>query len=255
MKISDCFGGNERGSKTALIVYISCGDPGADETIKAAEEIISAGADILELGLPFSDPIADGTTIQVASQRALKAGMNTDLYFDTVKKIQGVPKVCMTYYNLLFQYGLDRFCERCVDSGINGLIIPDVPFEESTPLKIECDKHGIDLIFIVTSRTKPERIHEISKKCSGFLYLQSLLGVTGERSAMASNLKDAISECKKKSSLPVAVGFGVSTPEQVKELRSQGADGVIVGSAVIKKMHEDRAGLSSFIRDLKEATL
>ena len=251
MKINDCF----KEGKKALIVYISCGDPSVEETIKAADEIIAAGADILELGLPFSDPIADGATIQAASQRALEGGMNTDEYFDTVAKIMGVPKVCMTYYNLLFQYGLDRFCDRCVESGISGLIIPDLSLEESAPLKAECDKRDIDLIFIVTSRTNAERIKKISNECSGFLYLQSLLGVTGERTLMASNLKEAIAQCKEISSMPVAVGFGVSNPKQVKDLCSQGADGVIVGSAVIKKMQNNRTGLSSFIRELKEATL
>ncbi len=250
----------KRGEK-ALILYISCGDPSSDETVKIAEEIIDAGCDILELGLPFSDPLADGPTIQAASQRAIKAGMNTDLYFKTCARIDGPPKVCMTYYNLIFQYGPERFAKACSESGITGLIVPDLPPEECDDLKKACDKHDVDLIFIVSPQTSEERLSVIKNKltlrksriCEGFIYLQSILGVTGAREDMKTELSEAIEEIKDSTGLPVAVGFGVSSPEQARELIKQGADGIIVGSALIKKIEagEDYAG---FVKALKEAT-
>lgn len=251
MRISEKF--KELGSEKALILYISCGDPSVDETVNVAKGIIDAGCDILELGLPFSDPIADGPTIQAASQRALEAGMNTDKYFETAKRIENVPKVCMTYYNLLLQYGLDKFCKKALESGITGFIIPDLPMEESDDLKKACDRNGIDLIFIVSPRTDRERIKKIASLSKGFLYLQSALGVTGARDKMPQELKEKIAEVKGISKIPVAVGFGVSKPEQVKELADAGADGIIIGSALIKRMKEDRGGVRDFVKGLKEA--
>jgi tryptophan synthase alpha chain len=208
MKLSDKFKELEKKGDKALILYISCGDPSADETVRIAEQIIDAGCDILELGLPFSDPLADGPVIQAASQRAIAKGMNTDIYFETCKKISGAPKVCMTYYNLIYQYGLERFAKGCAEAGISGIIVPDLPPEEADPLRKECDAHGVDLIYIMSPETRDSRLKTIKKAGpNGFVYLQSVLGVTGARDALNVDLKGKISEIRKTFGLPVAVGF------------------------------------------------
>lgn len=265
MRISDKFAELKKGEK-ALILYISCGDPSAAATVKAAKEVIAAGCDVLELGLPFSDPIADGPTIQAASQRAIAAGMNTDKYFETAKKIAaapeaksagGIPLVCMTYYNLIYQYGLERFAKSCAASGITGLIVPDLPPEEAMPLKEACLKSGVDLIFIVSPMTSRERMKNVAKAafgCRGFVYLQSVLGVTGAREGMKTDLASKIKEIKAAFGLPVAVGFGVSKPEQVKELVGQGADGVIIGSALVAKIAK-KEDVSGYVKGLKKAAV
>lgn len=249
MRISEKFKELEDKGEKALILYISCGD---GDTLKIAKEVIDAGCDILELGLPFSDPIADGPTIQAASQRAIEHGMNTDKYFEIVRKIEGVPKVCMTYYNLIYQYGLDRFAKEAVKSGITGLIVPDLPPEEAEDLRKACDANGVDLIFIASPATSENRLDSIKTRIpEGFLYLQSVLGVTGARETMKTDLGPKIKHLKEKFQIPIAVGFGVSTPEQAKDLADQGADGIIVGSALIKKIKEGQ-NLSSFVKSLKQ---
>lgn len=253
IKIKEKFAELRQRGEKALIAYISCGDPSADETVKIADELIDAGVDILELGLPFSDPIADGPTIQAASQRALSKGMNTDRYFKTVARIEGVPKVCMTYYNLIFQYGLERFCKRCYESGITGLIVPDLPLEEAGDLRKACRSIGIDLILIASPQNGKERIKKIAKKSAGFVYIQSTLGVTGARSG-SFDITRSIASAKMFTKLPIAVGFGVSEPRQVSELVRQGADGVIIGSAIIDKIQKNRARVGNYIRSLKAAT-
>ncbi len=256
MRISEKFKELEKKHEKALILYLSCGDPSAEDTMRIAGEVIKAGCDILELGLPFSDPIADGPVIQAASQRAIANGMNTGKYFETCKKITGVPKVCMTYYNLIYNYGLERFANSCTASDITGLIVPDLPPEEATPLKAACGKAGIDLIYIVSPQTSGKRLAMIKKsvgKSKGFIYLQSVLGVTGARDSMKLNLEAKISEIRGLFKMPVAVGFGVSKPEQVSDLAKQGADGVIVGSAAVKMIAEG-GDINAFVRELKGAT-
>lgn len=265
MKLLEKFKELEQKGEKALILYISCGDPSAEETINIAEKVIKAGCDILELGLPFSDPIADGPTIQAASQRAIASGMNTDKYFETCAKIKGVPKVCMTYYNLIYQYGLERFSKACVKADITGLIVPDLPPEEATDLKKSCDKNKIDLIYIVSPQTSKERIYTIKKSmgresckcenctCGGFVYLQSVLGVTGARDSMKTDLKKKITEIKSAFGLPVAVGFGVSMPNQAKDLAAQGADGIIIGSALVRRIAA-KEDIEPYVKSLKAAT-
>jgi len=256
MRISERFKELEKKHEKALILYISCGDPSAEDTVRIARGVMDAGCDILELGLPFSDPIADGPVIQAASQRAIAKGMNTDKYFETCKKISGAPKVCMTYYNLIYSYGLERFADSCAASDITGLIVPDLPPEEAGPLKKACDNAGVDLIYIVSPQTSNARLALIKKsmgKSKGFIYLQSVLGVTGARESMKLDLEKKISEVKKFFGMPVAVGFGVSRPEQVSGLAKQGADGIIVGSAVVKMIAEGE-DINAFVRELKRAT-
>jgi len=257
MKISKKFAELEKRGEKALILYIMCGDPSPEKTVELAEQVIKAGCDVLELGLPFSDPLADGPTIQVAGQRAIAAGMNTDRYFETCTKIgsgsSSVPKVCMTYYNLIYQYGLERFAARCAESGISGLIVPDLPPEEAKPLKNACGASHIDLIYIVSPQSSEQRLTQIKKaRPKGFIYLQSVLGVTGARDSMKVELSKKITDIKRVFNLPVAVGFGVSKPEQVKELVAQGADGIIVGSALVKLAAEG-GDVEAFVRSLKVA--
>jgi tryptophan synthase alpha chain len=259
MRISEKFRELEAKGEKALIMYVSCGDPSAEQTVHIARDLIDSGCDILELGLPFSDPLADGPTIQAASQRAIANGMNTDKYFSTCKKIIGIPKVCMTYYNLIYQYGLERFVKACSDAEITGLIVPDLPPEESGGLAKACKDNGVDLIFIVSPETGERRLHYINTRIcdccsSGFIYLQSVLGVTGARDEMSIGLSENLERIKKGTKLPVAVGFGVSRPEQVKELIRQGADGIIVGSALIKKIDRGEE-YKGFVKQLKAATL
>lgn len=235
-----------------LIVYICAGDPSPDETVKIADRIVRAGADVLELGLPHSDPIADGPVIQAASQRAIAAGMNTDLYFDVASRIEGVPKVFMGYYNMVYRRGLERFASDCRTSGICGMIVPDLPIEESRPLKEAASRYGIDLINMIAPNTPDERIREIVAQSSGFVYLVARSGVTGARADLQESTKHLIDRVP--PVIPRAVGFGVSSPEHAAELVRAGADGVIVGSAcvdLIGRGELDR--LEDLIRSMKRA--
>ena len=252
----------EKGER-ALIGFIMVGDPDAELSIEIANALIKGGVDILELGLPFSDPIADGPRIQKASERALSKGMNPDLYFKTVKKISSVvPKVCLSYYNLIFRRGLERFVKDCKLAGISGIIVPDLPPEEAEPLLRACKSNDVDLIFLVSPVTSATRIKEISAISSGFIYVVSLLGVTGEREKLSKELAEVVSRVKANTSLPVCVGFGVSKPEHVREILAMGADGVIVGSAFIRIIEENLENkeimlekIEQFARSLKSGTL
>lgn len=235
-----------------LIVYICAGDPSPDETVEIAERVIRAGADVLELGLPHSDPIADGPVIQAASQRAIAAGMNTDLYFDIASKIDGVPKVFMGYYNMVYRRGLERFASDCKASGICGIIVPDLPIEESRPLKEAARRHGIDLINMIAPNTPDKRIHEIVSMSSGFVYLVARSGVTGARAELQESTKHLIERVP--PVIPRAVGFGVSRPEHAAELVRAGADGVIVGSACVDLIGRNELDqLEGLIRSMKRA--
>jgi tryptophan synthase alpha chain len=227
MKISEAFE-----KKPLLIVYICAGDPSPEATPLLVERLARAGADIIELGLPHSDPIADGPTIQAAAQRAIEAGMNTDLYFDMAARADvDVPKVFMGYYNMIYARGLERFAEDCKKSGINGMIVPDLPPEEAGPLKEASQSHGVDLIFLVAPNTPKERMEMIHSQTSGFLYLVARAGVTGARSEVLDDTRRLIARVPQ--GMPRAVGFGISTPEQAAEVVRAGADAAIVGSACV----------------------
>ncbi|MDM7940974.1 MAG: tryptophan synthase subunit alpha [Methanothrix sp.] len=236
-----------------LIVYICSGDPSPKATPDLVRRLARAGADIIELGLPHSDPIADGPTIQAAAQRAIAAGMNTDVYFD-VASVAGdaVPLVFMGYYNMVYARGLDRFAKDCKDSGISGMIVPDLPPEEASPLKDACVRHGVDLIFLAAPNTPPARLKMISEETSGFLYLVARKGVTGARSDVLQDTRDLIARVPE--GVPKAVGFGISTPEQAADVIRAGADAAIVGSAcvdLIAKGEIER--LERLVKDMKEA--
>lgn len=232
MNISEKFAELRADGEHAFITYVCSGDPKPNATRKIVRSLVNGGADIVELGLPFSDPVADGPTIQAAAQRALNAGMNTDIYFEVANSIgRETPLICMTYYNPIFRRGLERFTKDCANSGISGIIVPDLPIEESGDLRKACFKHGLSLVLMVAPTTTDERIKRIEQNASGFLYLVSRLGVTGTSQVLSSQIKSLLDRVK--SNIPKAVGFGVSKPEHARYIVKAGADGVIVGSALI----------------------
>jgi tryptophan synthase alpha chain len=238
----------------ALIAYICAGDPSLEMTVDIAKTVLES-ADILEIGIPFSDPIADGPTIQAASQRALKAGTDPVKVFEVVKKIRKLsdkPLLFMTYYNILYKYGLEKFCKKCAEVGINGLIIPDLPPEESDELKKLCEKSGISLVFLIAQTTTEERMRKIVDVSSGFIYLVSLLGVTGEREKLSDKVEGLIEKVRKHTKKPLAVGFGISKPEHVRQVIKAGADGAIVGSAIIKVIEKNLGNKEKMLSDLKD---
>ena len=226
--------------RAAFIPFIVAGDPDLKTTEALVLKMAECGADIIELGVPFSDPLADGPTIQTASQRALKNGVNLKEIFRMAERLKGIstPLVLMTYFNPVFQYGLKSFAEDCHRHGIDGVIIPDLPPEEAGPWIREASRFELDTIFLIAPTSPPDRIRLASRCSRGFLYYVSVTGVTGARGKLPDELEAAIGQIRKYSQKPVAVGFGISTPEQVKEV-SRVADGVIVGSAIVKLIEEN----------------
>ncbi len=268
MKIQEKFLELKNKNEGALIGFVTAGYPTTDDTIDIIDSLIGGGVDIIELGLPFSDPIADGQTIQKASEMALKSGMNPDIYFKIVKEIDAeIPMICLTYYNLILQRGLKRFVRDCRDSGISGLIVPDLPIEESESLLKSCTDYGVDLIFLIAPTTTEKRLRMIMEKARGFLYVVSLLGVTGARRELSKTIKPTIDKVKKigkvsNNNIPIAVGFGISKPEHVRKILNMGAEGVIVGSAFVKIIDENKSNINiikkrieEFCRELKHATM
>lgn len=222
-------------NEKAFIPFITCGDPDLETTAKIVREAVANGADLIELGIPFSDPTAEGPVIQGANIRALKGGVTTDKVFDLVRELRKdvtVPMVFMTYSNVVFSYGADKFISTCKEIGINGLILPDLPYEEKEEFLPQCKKYGVDLISLIAP-TSENRIAMIAKEADGFIYLVSSLGVTGTRSEISTDLKSIVDVIRQNTSVPCAIGFGISTPEQAKKMADI-ADGAIVGSAIIK---------------------
>ncbi len=232
------------GEDPALVPYITAGDPSPDATAEYVEALAAGGADVIELGMPFSEPIADGPTIQNAIQRALEAGTTPERYFELVESLDvDVPIVCMTYYNLLYQYGenspgesdyerLRRFVERAAEAGVAGLIIPDLPVDESDPLRRACDEYGVDLIFIVAPTTTDERLAKMREQVSGFVYVQARLGTTGAQADVSDATHESLARLADWD-VPKAVGFGVSEGEHATEIVEAGADGVVAGSVFV----------------------
>ena len=256
-KISEKFDELREKKEGALIGYVMAGDPTFEASSEVVKALAKGGADIIELGFPFSDPVADGPTIQVAGQRALAQGMDIERYFAFARALEvDVPLVCMTYYNPVFRYGVEKFVENAAEAGISGLIIPDIPVEEAADLKTGCDAHGLDLIFLVAPTTTEARIRKILQRGSGFIYLVSRLGVTGARDDVAGSTKELLSRVN--TDIPKAVGFGISTGEQADEVRKAGADGVIVGSAFVRIIEEGtdvNERLETLARELKSGML
>ncbi len=242
----------------AFIPFITAGDPNLETTEKLVLCMAEAGADLIELGVPFSDPVAEGAVIQRASQRALQAGATTDKIFDTVRRIRqktDIPMALMTYINPVFVYGPDKFMESCRDCGVDAVIVPDLPFEEKGELLPACRRHGVTLISLVAP-TSDARIAGIAREAEGFVYVVSSLGVTGVRSEIVTDLRQLIALVKAEKDIPCAVGFGISTPEQARDI-ARVADGVIVGSAIVKLVEEYGEGaaepVGAYVRGMKRA--
>ena len=219
----------------AFIPFVTCGDPSLEITEQLVYAMEEAGADLIELGIPFSDPTAEGPVIQAANVRALSGGVTTDKIFEMVEKIRknlSIPMVFMTYANVVFSYGTERFVKKAAELGMDGLILPDVPFEEKEEFDSVCKAYGLDLISLIAP-TSHERITRIAKEAEGFVYCVSSLGVTGTRTNITTDIGAMVNLVKQAKDIPCAVGFGISTPEQAKKMAGE-SDGAIVGSAIVK---------------------
>ena len=242
----------------AFIPFITCGDPSLEVTEQLVYAMEEAGADLIELGIPFSDPTAEGPVIQGANVRALSGGVTTDKVFDMVVKIRknsSVPMVFMTYANVVFSYGTERFIKTAAEIGMDGLILPDVPFEEKEEFHPICSQYGVDLISLIAPTSK-NRIAMIAKEAEGFIYIVSSLGVTGVRSEIKTDLDSIVKVIRENTDVPCAIGFGISTPEQAKKMADI-SDGAIVGSAIIKLLekHGKEAPdyIGEYVRSMKNA--
>jgi len=248
----------------AFIAFLVAGDPDRDTSIQLAKHVIRAGVDILEIGMPFSDPVADGPTIQKADERALKAGMTPDILFDFVHELRketDIPIVLLTYYNIVFKYGIEKFYHHAHDTGIDGILIVDMPYEESKDVVEIARTLGLNQIFLVSQTTSTKRLKKIVSIANGFLYLISTTGVTGVRQELEHGVFELIRSVRKQSNLPLAIGFGISKTEHIKSLVSEGADAVIVGSAIVHiiEQHLDNKKImldevSRYISTMKKAT-
>ena len=241
----------------AFIPFVTCGDPDLETTGKIVSAMAENGADLIELGIPFSDPIAEGPIIQEANMRALSGGVTTDEIFDFVRRIRkkvSIPMAFMTYSNIVFSYGPEKFIAACSRTGIGGLILADLPYEEKDEFEPLCKKYGIDLISLIAP-TSENRIAVIAKEASGFVYIVSSLGVTGVRSEINADIGAMVKLVREYTDVPCAVGFGISSPEQAKKMAGL-ADGVIVGSAIVKlvaKYGRDSAPyVGEYVRNIKE---
>lgn len=242
----------------AFIVFITCGDPDLDTTAAAVKAAVANGADLIELGIPFSDPTAEGPVIQGANIRALNKGITTDKIFAFVKELRRdikIPMVFMTYANVVFSYGAEKFISTCRDIEIDGLILPDLPFEEKEEFLPLCHQYGVDLVLLIAP-TSENRIAMIAKEAEGFLYIVSSLGVTGTRSEIKTELASIVKVVRENTDVPCAIGFGISTPEQAKKMADI-SDGAIVGSAIIKLL--ERYGkdapkhIGEYVKSMKDA--
>lgn len=248
-------------SKKAFIPFITAGDQGIDTTEKYIRTMAKAGASLIEIGIPFSDPVAEGPVIQDASERALSTGITTDDIFDMVKRLRTgtepltIPLVFMTYLNPIYVYGVESFMTRCEEVGIQGVIVPDCPLEEKQELAHQAKTHGIAVISLIAP-TSEQRIEEIASQAEGFVYCVSSLGVTGMRSDIKTDIASIVQQIRQYTDVPVAVGFGISTPEQAKSMASL-SDGAIVGSAIVKQIGEwgsnGEKELYQYVRSMVEA--
>jgi tryptophan synthase alpha chain len=247
------------GSKRkALIPYLTVGYPNIEATLELVPALVSGGCDMVELGIPFSDPLADGATIQRASYRALQQGVTPQLCLEVARKLRqrvDVPLLFMSYYNPLFHYGMDPFCYACADAGVDGLIVPDLPPEEGTGLEELTQQYQLDLVYLVSPTTEEERLGFIAARSRGFIYLVSLKGVTGARHALPQDIESLVSRLRERTAKPICVGFGISTPEQAGRV-ARLADGVIVGSRILDLVDSSEhpaQATASFVRQLREA--
>jgi tryptophan synthase alpha chain len=244
-------------SHTALIPYVTVGYPSVETTLEVVPRLVGAGCDIVELGIPFSDPLADGATIQRASYEALRRGATTRVCLELSKELRQrvrIPLVFMTYYNPVLRFGPEQFCSQSAEAGIDGLIIPDLPPEEGRELEQSTKRHGLDLIYLLSPASTEERIGLVASRASGFIYLVSLTGVTGARAELPESLESFVGGVRERTNKPLCVGFGVSTPEQARRV-ARVADGVIVGSRIVQLLEKDTTlcSLMAFVSSLREA--
>lgn len=252
-RIADAFAGGK-----AFIAFLTAGDPYADKTVDYILAMEEAGADMIEIGIPFSDPTAEGIVIQEASIRALNAGMTTDKAFEIVEKVREksqIPLAFMTYLNPVFHYGYESFFGRCESVGVSGIIIPDLPYEEKDELSHIAQAHGVDVISMIAP-TSRQRIQRIAKEAAGFIYVVSSMGVTGVRASIETDIASIIKSIREVTDVPTAVGFGISTPKQAEKMAGV-SDGVIIGSAIVKliaKYGEHAEGaLQEYVKSIKDA--
>jgi tryptophan synthase alpha chain len=254
----------EKPGSTAFIGFTVAGDPDEATSLRIAQALIAGGTDILELGIPFSDPVADGPTIQRADDRALASGTNPDTVFRIVKKIRaesGIPIVFLTYYNIVYRRGIEQFYREASEAGVDGILIADMPLEESGEVTAIAARYGVDPIFLIAQTTSDERIKKIAAQGRGYLYLVSVLGVTGARDHVSSEAIDLLDRVRRHTDLPLALGFGISTPAHAATCATAGANGVIVGSAIVDIIgqHLDNPDLMeqklrAYIAQMKQAT-
>lgn len=252
-KIGQAFAGGK-----AFIAFLTAGDPSAEKSVEYILKMEEAGADLIEIGIPFSDPTAEGVVIQDANIRALQAGMTTDGVFEIVRRVREksqVPLVFLTYLNPVFHYGYEEFFSRCQELGVDGIIIPDLPYEEKGELAGIAAAHDVDVISMIAP-TSEQRIQKIAREATGFIYVVSSMGVTGMRGTITTDLGTIVESIRKVSSTPVAIGFGINTPQQAAKMAGL-SDGAIVGSAIVKMIERDGAdaasALSAYVAEMKAA--
>ena len=238
----------------AFIAFITCGDPDLGTTAACVRAAVKGGADLIELGIPFSDPTAEGPVIQAANERALKGGVTNDRIFEMVKELRRdvtVPMVFMTYANVVYSYGIERFCDRCVETGIDGMILPDVPFEEKEEFAPACRARGLSFISLIAP-TSAHRVAMIAQEAEGFLYIVSSMGVTGVRNEITTDIGGMVKLVRQNASIPCAVGFGISTPAQAKKMAGL-SDGAIVGSAIVRLIAEHGKNAPQYVYEYVKA--
>jgi tryptophan synthase alpha chain len=251
-RIGEAFAGS--GKRAALMPYLMAGFPSLEESLRIGEACVNAGADLLELGVPYSDPLADGPVIHAAGTRALAAGANIAGVLEVARALApSVPVVLMCYANMVFAPGAQEFIERLERSGACGLIVPDLPHEESSDVREACDARGLALVPLVAPTTPRARLAAIGAHARGFMYTVSVVGTTGERSALQDRFGEVVANAKAATAVPVAVGFGISTPEQASQAAEAGADGVIVGTRLVRAAGEDPGSVGEVVGELAAA--
>jgi tryptophan synthase alpha chain len=261
--VSDCFNRLRDRGECALVPFITAGDPDLATTALALKALDDHGADLIELGVPYSDPLADGPVIQAAATRALAQGTSLDQVLALVAEVGPTlrsPIILFTYYNPIFHRGIDRFLEQVAKAGVKGLVVPDLPLEEAHPLLDKATAVGVEVILLVAPTTPPERIRAIAAQSQGFIYLVSTTGVTGVRTQLESRVQDLLMELRETTDMPIGVGFGISQPEHAKQVMEWGADAAIVGSAFVQRLNQGSpqqgiTEISQFCRSLKNALL
>lgn len=264
MSYEEMFNRAKNRGEGAFIPFVVAGDPDFETSLEIVKTYVNNGADALEIGFPFSDPVADGPTVQDADLRALNSGMTTKGGFEFIKRIReftSIPIGLLVYYNLIYKMGVDEFYKNAHESGVNGILSADLPPEEAETAVVSAMKHNIDQIFMVAQTTSNDRLHSISQMSSGFLYVVAVIGITGARSKLESSTVELISRVKKHSNLPTAVGFGISKPEHVKDVIDAGSDGAIVASALLNIISDNLQDkeimlkkIAKFTKKLKDGT-